>query len=137
MDVITKSIALGHFLQISGASRGFRRLTRIGAVAAAAPTPCVSSFLPCVYCCSEHSRMSAILRTLLRAIPTRSHRSKLSTLRKKRRFCSSCMQRLEERVLLSTFTVTNTKDDGKPGSLRWAIDRVNAGNGKKIDTINF
>jgi hypothetical protein len=39
--------------------------------------------------------------------------------------------------LLSTFTVTNTQDDGKGGSLRWAINQVNAGNGKKIDTIDF
>jgi hypothetical protein len=47
------------------------------------------------------------------------------------------VQRLEERVLLSTFTVTNTRDDGRAGSLRWAIHLVNAGNGKKVDTIDF
>src|SRR5690242_1175747 len=98
--------------------------------------PCVSS-PSCVDFCSEHSRMSAILRTLLRAFPTRSHRSGLSRLRNKRTPCISHPQRLEERILLSTFTVTNTRDDGKGGSLRWAINQVNAGNGKKTDTINF
>jgi hypothetical protein len=33
--------------------------------------------------------------------------------------------------------VTNTRDDTSGGSLRWAINRVNAGNGKKIDSITF
>jgi Bacterial Ig domain/Periplasmic copper-binding protein (NosD) len=47
-------------------------------------------------------------------------------------------QRLEERILLSkTFTVTNTLDNSKAGSLRWAINQVNADRGKTVDTIDF
>ncbi len=45
---------------------------------------------------------------------------------------------LEERVMLSmTFTVTSTLDDGSTGSLRWAIEQVNADRGKQVDTIDF
>jgi CSLREA domain-containing protein len=41
---------------------------------------------------------------------------------------------LEERVVLSTFTVSNTVDDGRTGSLRWAVDQANtAGGSNKID----
>ena len=47
------------------------------------------------------------------------------------------VQRLEERVLLSTFTVVNTLDDGSTGSLRWAINQVNADKSKAVDTIDF
>ncbi|MDG3008412.1 choice-of-anchor Q domain-containing protein [Paludisphaera mucosa] len=42
---------------------------------------------------------------------------------------------LEDRKLLSTFTVTNTLDDGSDGSLRWAIGQANANSGP--DTIDF
>jgi hypothetical protein len=46
--------------------------------------------------------------------------------------------RLEERLLLSTtFTVTNTLDNSKTGSLRWAIKQVNASKGNTVDTIDF
>ena len=45
--------------------------------------------------------------------------------------------RLEERILLSTFTVTNTLDNTKAGSLRWAITQVNADKGNTVDTIDF
>ena len=44
---------------------------------------------------------------------------------------------LEERMLLSTFTVVNTLDDGSTGSLRWAILQVNADKSKAADTIDF
>ncbi len=44
---------------------------------------------------------------------------------------------LEERALLSTFTVVNTLDDGSNGSLRWAILEVNADKSKAADTIDF
>lgn len=47
------------------------------------------------------------------------------------------VERLEERVLLSTFTVTDVLDDGNPGSLRWAINQVNADKAKGVDTIDF
>ena len=44
---------------------------------------------------------------------------------------------LETRTLLSTFTVTDTLDDGNPGSLRWAINQVDADIGTDVDTIDF
>jgi len=47
------------------------------------------------------------------------------------------IQQLEERVLLSTFTVDNTLDDGSAGSLRWAINQVNAARGNSVETIDF
>ena len=47
------------------------------------------------------------------------------------------VERLEERVLLSTYTVTNLLDNGLTGSLRWAINEVDADKGKKVDTIDF
>ena len=46
-------------------------------------------------------------------------------------------EQLEERILLSTFTVVNTLDDGSTGSLRWAITQVNADKSKAVDTIDF
>jgi fibronectin-binding autotransporter adhesin len=42
---------------------------------------------------------------------------------------------LEGRVLLSTFTVDSTADDGSAGTLRWAIGQANAD--KQADTIVF
>ncbi|MFO0952510.1 MAG: choice-of-anchor Q domain-containing protein [Isosphaeraceae bacterium] len=42
---------------------------------------------------------------------------------------------LEERTLLSTFTVDNTADDGSPGSLRWAVGQANSKPG--ADSIVF
>jgi hypothetical protein len=47
------------------------------------------------------------------------------------------VEQLEERILLATFTVTNVLDNGKPHSLRWAINKVNKDNGHGVDTINF
>jgi hypothetical protein len=47
------------------------------------------------------------------------------------------VQELEARTLLSTFTVTDTLDDGNTGSLRWAINQVNADTGTGVDTIDF
>ncbi len=46
------------------------------------------------------------------------------------------LKALEDRCLLSTFTVINTNDSGA-GSLRAAITRVNADTQPGIDTINF
>lgn len=45
------------------------------------------------------------------------------------------VQALESRVLLTTFTVTNTLDDGSAGSLRWALNQAN--NTAGVDTIAF
>ena len=44
-------------------------------------------------------------------------------------------ERLEDRTLFSTFTVTNSLDDGSAGSLRWAIGQANASRG--LDTIEL
>jgi hypothetical protein len=47
---------------------------------------------------------------------------------------------LDERRLLSVFTVTNTLDDGSTGSLRWAVTQVNADTsdtGTNPDLIQF
>ena len=42
---------------------------------------------------------------------------------------------LEERTLLSTFTVNSTADDGSSGTLRWAIGQANSTGG--AETIQF
>jgi fibronectin-binding autotransporter adhesin len=42
---------------------------------------------------------------------------------------------LEDRRLLSTWTVTSTLDDGSTGTLRWAIGQANSAGG--AETINF
>jgi hypothetical protein len=34
------------------------------------------------------------------------------------------LERLEDRLAPATFTVTNTFDDGSPGSLRWAVNQI-------------
>jgi hypothetical protein len=43
---------------------------------------------------------------------------------------------LEDRTAPATFTVTNTLNDGSPGSLRWAITQANADT-DSLATINF
>ena len=45
------------------------------------------------------------------------------------------MERVEDRVLLATFTVINTTDTAAAGSLRWAIGQSNAAAGPNL--INF
>jgi hypothetical protein len=55
-------------------------------------------------------------------------------VKNRRRFRPSVLG-LEDRQLLSTFTVENTLDDGSVGSLRWAIGQANATTGD--NTINF
>ncbi len=68
-----------------------------------------------------------------------SHRSRPTG----RRRCSNAgpsLERLEDRTVPSTFTVTNTLDDGSTGSLRWAINQVNAdpmATAAQPDTIAF
>jgi hypothetical protein len=44
-----------------------------------------------------------------------------------------CLEALEERWLLSAYVVTSTADDGSPGTLRAAINAVNAGQDNEID----
>jgi hypothetical protein len=45
------------------------------------------------------------------------------------------LEALEDRLVPSTFTVTNTLDDGSVGSLRWAVNQANANPGQ--DWIDF
>jgi hypothetical protein len=62
-----------------------------------------------------------------RRVPRKLVRKKISPPR---------LEALEDRNLLSTFTVVNTNDSGA-GSLRDAINRVNADTSPGIDTIKF
>ena len=55
--------------------------------------------------------------------------------RRDRRRLRPIAMELEDRRLLSTFTVTSTADDGSTGTLRWEISRANATQG--ANTINF
>ena len=52
-----------------------------------------------------------------------------------RRQLRPTLMALEERTLLSLFTVTNTADDNSVGSLRYEIGQANSTSG--ADTINF
>jgi len=83
--------------------------------------------------------MSLTLRNVLRTIG--AVKSPAARARKRRAIQPDRLwnlRRLEERVLLSTtFTVTNTLDNSKMGSLQWAIKQVNADKGKTVDTIDF
>jgi Planctomycete extracellular len=63
-----------------------------------------------------------------------SHRV-TSSSRKAKRCARLAMEMLEDRWLLSTFTVTNLLDDGSDGSLRWAVNEVDQTAG--ANTINF
>jgi Bacterial Ig domain len=57
--------------------------------------------------------------------------------RRRRSWRAWAVQPLEDRMLLSSFTVTNTSDTTDPGSLRWAIGQVDADTGTGVDTIDF
>ena len=52
-----------------------------------------------------------------------------------RRRMRPTLMALEDRRLLSTFTVTSTLDDGSAGTLRWAVGQANSHAGD--DTIDF
>jgi predicted outer membrane repeat protein len=45
------------------------------------------------------------------------------------------LEPLETRLMPTVFAVTNTRDDGTTGTLRWAVQQVNQGSGN--DTIDF
>lgn len=78
--------------------------------------------------------MTSILRWLGQ-VAGRAHRSRPGRHRRgRRRGFAPCLERLEDRSLLSTFTVTNLDDSGA-GSLRQAIQSANANPG--ADLINF
>jgi hypothetical protein len=57
------------------------------------------------------------------------------TIRKAPNRSRLTMEILEARCLLSTFTVTNTRDDGSAGTLRWAIAQANGAS--EASTIDF
>ena len=54
---------------------------------------------------------------------------------RKRRRMRPTLLALEDRRLLSTFTVTKTLDDGSAGTLRWAVGQANSAGG--AETIAF
>ncbi len=54
---------------------------------------------------------------------------------RKRRRMQPTVLALEDRKLLSTFTVTSTLDNGSVGTLRWAIGQANLNGG--AETITF
>ena len=54
---------------------------------------------------------------------------------RKRRRMRPTLMALEDRRLLSTFTVTSTLDDGSAGTLRWAVGQANSAGG--AETIAF
>ncbi len=82
--------------------------------------------------------MSLTLRNLLRTIGGGNSATRRARMRRDVRPDHVWHHlRLEERTLLSTFTVTNTLDNTKTGSLRWAITEVNADKGKTVNTIDF
>ena len=65
-------------------------------------------------------------------LPTRSPRSSRKASSRQR----LVLEALEERRLLSTFTVTSIADDGSAGTLRYEIGQANSNVGVP-DTINF
>jgi hypothetical protein len=58
-----------------------------------------------------------------------------SAARRPNRFRPLLIERLEDKIALSTFQVTSDADDGSTGTLRWAIHSANATPG--ADTITF
>jgi Right handed beta helix region len=71
----------------------------------------------------------------LRTLKSR-FRPRSGPARRRRPTATPCLEILEDRTLLSTFSVTNTLDDGSAGSLRWAITQANADTAA-LSTINF
>ena len=68
---------------------------------------------------------------------SRRGRAWLDRDRRKRTRRLWAVQELEARMMLSSFTVTDTLDDTNPGSLRWAIGQVNSDTSPGVDTIDF
>ncbi len=68
---------------------------------------------------------------------SRHGRAWASQRRRRRARRTWAVQELEPRMMLSTFTVTDTLDDTNTGSLRWAIGQVNSDTGTGVDTIDF
>ena len=71
----------------------------------------------------------------LRSLRPRSRKPLRSSTFVRPRGYGLMLERLEDRWVPSTFTVTNTNDDGNAGSFRWAI--LLANNNPGADTINF
>jgi hypothetical protein len=72
------------------------------------------------------------IRSWIRKLFTRSV---TRPIRKAPRRSRLVLERLEDRCCPSTFTVTNTLDDGSQGSLRWAVSQANTN--PEADTIAF
>ena len=71
-----------------------------------------------------------LLRSLeARRLPSRAHRRQPWCRRR------PLLEALEDRTLLSTFTVNSTLDDGSVGTLRRAVGQANSTTG--ADTIDF
>ncbi|WP_165230648.1 choice-of-anchor Q domain-containing protein [Aquisphaera insulae] len=62
-------------------------------------------------------------------------RGSVEARRRQRRRLRPSLMALEDRQLLSMFTVTSTLDDGSEGTLRWAVGQANSTVG--ADTIDF
>jgi hypothetical protein len=87
--------------------------------------------------------MSQILRRFAKPLPlvllTGLDRPMVSAKARRRRWAQPShlpgIMALEDRILLSALSVTNARDDGSNGSLRWAVDQANSLVG--ADTITF
>ncbi len=81
------------------------------------------------------------LRSSQSRTPTRQPtRGRRAVAHRRQPRCRVALEELETRTVPSTFTVTNTLDDGSAGSLRWAINQVNAdpaATAAQPDTIDF
>lgn len=62
-------------------------------------------------------------------------KTRLVPARPPRRSTRPALESMEPRLLLSTFTVTKTGDDGSPGTFRWAIQQSNGNGG--ANSIDF
>src|SRR3954468_1324070 len=62
----------------------------------------------------------------------RNGRATVEARRRQRRRMRPTLLALEDRKLLSTFTVTSTLDDGSDGTLRWAVTQANLGGDNTI-----
>jgi fibronectin-binding autotransporter adhesin len=67
--------------------------------------------------------------------PRRGGRATVEARKRRRWRLQPTLLALEDRRLLSTWTVTSTLDDGSTGTLRWAIGQANSAGG--AETINF
>ena len=65
----------------------------------------------------------------------RSAKRRAGTVEPARRRLRPTLMALEDRQLLSTFTVTSTLDDGSDGTLRWAVAPGEFDRGRRHDRL--